>query len=205
MPISAFQYRQTASLLEVTEPEEEEVREPEVRLTESEFRSRLAGERAAGVAETEARLRNEIETRAQREMARVTKALTEFETARKEYFSSVEVEVVKLALAIAGKILHREAQVDPLLVAALVQIALGQLKEGAAATIRVRPEDRKRWLRHFEVQGLKLAISIEEDMELEAGDCVLQTEMGTVNFSLEGQLKEVERGFFDVLAHRPNA
>jgi flagellar assembly protein FliH len=36
-----------------------------------------------------------------------------------------------------------------------------------------------------------------------AGDCILETEMGSANFSIEAQLKEVEQGFFDLLAQRP--
>ena len=92
---------------------------------------------------------------------------------------------------------------DPLLVTALVQIALGQLKEGSAATIRVRPEEAGRWRDHFATLPLKLSIVITEDASLEPGDCLLDTEMGTVNFGLDVQLKEVEKGFFDVLAQRP--
>ena len=112
---------------------------------------------------------------------------------------------MQLALAIAGKILHREAQVDPLLVAAIVQIALGQLKEGAVASIRVRPEDGQRWRTHFESQALKIDVSVVEDRTLLTGDCILETELGSVNFSLNLQLKEVEQGFFDVLAQKPQA
>jgi flagellar assembly protein FliH len=115
----------------------------------------------------------------------------------------VETEVVQLALAIAGKILHREVQVDPLLMAALVRIALAQLKEGSAACIRVAAGEAKRWQDTFAAQPMKLEVSIVEDVQLEQRDCVLETELGAVNFNIEVQLKEVERGFFDVLAQRP--
>jgi flagellar assembly protein FliH len=50
---------------------------------------------------------------------------------------------------------------------------------------------------------MKLEVSIVEDVQLEQRDCVLETELGAVNFNIEVQLKEVERGFFDVLAQRP--
>jgi flagellar assembly protein FliH len=204
LPISAFQYRQMMAL--VPQPaavEVETATEPEVQMTEAEFRARLAAERASAIAETEARLRNEYEKKASLQTARISEAIETFERSRKDYFSNVEMEVVKLALAIAGKILHREAQVDPMLVAAIVQIALGQLKEGSAATLRVRPEERGRWQKHFDSMSLKLSVSVTEDAELQPGDCVLQTEIGTVNFSLDAQLKEVEQGFFDVLSRRP--
>jgi flagellar assembly protein FliH len=42
----------------------------------------------------------------------------QFRGARERYFAEVEQEVVKLALAIAARVLHREAQMDPLLLTA---------------------------------------------------------------------------------------
>jgi flagellar assembly protein FliH len=138
-------------------------------------------------------------------MERVTKALESFAQSRMEYFAGVEVEVVQLALAITRKILHRETQIDPLLVAALVQIALGQLKDGSTVTLNVVPSEVARWQKHFNGLVSKLNISIVEDASLDPGDCVLQTELGTANFGIDSQLKEVEQGFFDVLARRPQA
>ncbi|WP_041597998.1 FliH/SctL family protein [Granulicella tundricola] len=171
--------------------------------SEEDLTRRLAAEHARGAAETESCLRGEYEGRSQHETARISKTIAEFEKTRKDYFAKVESEVVHLALAIAAKILHRESQVDPMLVAALVQIALGQLKEGSAATIRVRPDNAQRWHQHFASLSMKLSIEIVEDTELQPGDCILETELGSVNFSLDVQLKEVQQGFFDVLSHKP--
>ena len=42
-----------------------------------------------------------------------------------------------------------------------------------------------------------------EDPQLSDQDCVLETELGSANFGLDTQLKEVEQGFFDLLALRP--
>ncbi len=46
---------------------------------------------------------------------------------RDRYLHAVEHEVVKLALAVAARILRREAQMDPLLLTGAVRVALGQL------------------------------------------------------------------------------
>ena len=180
-----------------------EPKEPELSLTERAFTLRLAAERAAGYAEAEAKIRHELERRADDRDSRITERLSEFEEIQKQYFARVESEIVRLALAIAGKILHREAQVDPMLISAIVHLALGQLKEGSAATIRIRPEQSQRWNQHLATQSLDLAVRVIEDADLEQGDCILETELGTVNFSLDAQLKEIERGFFDLLAQKP--
>ncbi len=207
LPVTAFQYRQIMSLVpddEAKLPPELPL-EPEVRMTESAFRARIAAERASAVAEVELKCRAEADRRVNLEMERVTKALESFAQSRMEYFAGVEVEVVQLALAITRKILHRETQIDPLLVAALVQIALGQLKDGSTVTLNVVPSEVARWQKHFNGLVSKLNISIVEDASLDPGDCVLQTELGTANFGIDSQLKEVEQGFFDVLARRPQA
>lgn len=206
-PVSSFQYRSTDSvLLEVAEVDDLRASaEPEISLTERSLSERLATARAEGFADAEAKMRREFEHRSELQTNKISAALANFDTEQKNYFARVEAEVVQLALAIAGKILHREAQVDPMLVAAIVHLALGQLKEGSAATIRVRPEEANRWREHFAAQPAEFSVKVVEDTVLERGDCVLETELGTVNFSLDAQLKEVERGFFDVLAQKPKA
>ena len=50
-----------------------------------------------------------------------------FASERDRFLHVVEQEVVKLALAIAARILRREAQMDPLLLTGAVRVALGQL------------------------------------------------------------------------------
>jgi flagellar assembly protein FliH len=203
--VSSLHYRSTnESPLEVFEVDEQEVPdEPEVTLTERSLSDRLAAERAQGFAAAEAALRREFEEKMEVGNGKILKTIADFEKAQKAYFARVEAEVVQLALAIAGKILHREAQVDPMLLSAIVHLALGQLKEGSSASIRVLPAQANRWREHLASLAMKLEVKVIEDADLERGDCVLETELGSVNFSLDAQLKEVERGFFDVLAQKP--
>jgi len=37
-----------------------------------------------------------------------------------------------------------------------------------------------------------------------AADCLLETEVGSTDFSVQAQLEEIEKGFFDLLAARPS-
>jgi flagellar assembly protein FliH len=108
-------------------------------------------------------------------------------------------------LAIAAKILHREAQVDPMLVATLVRMAVERMREGSSVTIRVNPTRVNRWREYFAGQSNVARVEVVEDAGLSDLDCMLETELGTANFGLDTQLKEVEQGFFDLLALRPVA
>ena len=174
-----------------------------LKYTEEEVRQKLQAERSAGFAEAELQLRETLANGMANETARVSRVLLDFETQRSLYFAKVESEVVQLALSIAGRILHREAKVEPMLVAAIVQIALGQLKDASSALIRVPSLESQRWREHFASISLDIPISVQEDAALMPGDCVLETNLGSVNFSLDAQLKEVEQGFFDLLAQKP--
>ncbi len=202
-PVSVFQYpnSEAASLPKIEAAGEPEQVSLGITLTEEALAARLAAARAEGAQQAEQRLRKEYEAR---DVEKIVGTVRAFERERSDYFARVEREVVQLALSIAGKILHREAQVDPMLVAALVKIALTQLKDGSAVTIRTRPEEAAAWRANFAAGSAQsLRVTIVEDGELEPGGCVLETELGTANFSLDAQLKEVEQGFFDVLAQRP--
>jgi len=159
--------------------------------------------RAEAVAETERRLRDEYEARSAAEAAKIRQALELFVTERKSYFSRVESDVVQLALAIAAKILHRESQVDPLLVAALVRVAVDKLHDGSSVSVRVSPDKAAKWRKYLANPLNGSTIAIVEDTHLGPEDCLLETDLGSANFSIEAQLKEVEQGFFDLLAQRP--
>ena len=207
-PVTTLQYREMTSLpalprIRTTPPEPEPRTRAEVETTHAELQALLAEARYEGAAAAEARVQQEAASKEKAEASRVSAALDAFGRERRDYFARVETEVVRLALSIAAKILHREAQVDPMLVAALVQIAVNQLREDTAVNVRVHPASAPRWRSHFEAAPQSAAVKVVEDAELAMGDCLLETELGSANFSLAAQLKEVEQGFFDILAQTP--
>ena len=166
---------------------------------------RITRERAEATHQAEQRLRQEYEAKLQAARAPIASALTAFETQRSEYFARLEAEVVQLALAIAAKILHREAQVDPMLVAALVRMTIEKMREGSSVTVRVGAGRGETWKEYFAGQPSVSHVEVIEDAELSDHDCVVETELGSANFGLDTQLKEVEQGFFDLLALRPES
>ncbi len=166
--------------------------------------NREAALRQAGRAEGEAATRAVYEEHLARVRDGVRATLADFAGERAAYYRQVEAEVVQLALAIARKILHREAQVDPLLLAGVVRVALDQIESKTKVVVRVHPEqapDARSYLqRTLDPQSVP---EVVDDPTLELDCCVLQTEMGTAELGIEAQLKEIEQGLFDLLAKRP--
>lgn len=212
-PVAAFDYRDICThepAIEDPLPQDPVVENeatlppPPVGPSPQEIEAMVNRARAEGAAETEKRLSVEFEAKAAAEAAKVRKALEDFQAERKEYFSRVEGEVVKLSLSIAAKILHRESQVDPTMVAALVRYATDKLHDGATVSVRVSPATAGKWREQVTNPLNSPNIRLTEDAQLGPGDCILETDMGSTNFNIDVQLKEVERGFFDLLAQRPH-
>lgn len=154
--------------------------------------------------EGEARVRAACEAELERARESLHLALESFATERAAYFRQVEAEVVQLALSIARKILHREAQVDPLLLAGIVRVALDQIETNTKVVVRIHPSqsaDCRGFLaRHMDPQRMP---EVVDDPALEMDRCVLQTELGTTQLGIEDQLKEIEQGLLDLMAQRP--
>jgi flagellar assembly protein FliH len=213
LPIAALEYRDMAGHLlseAGTKSPARAVngivkRRSDAEASADELAERITRERADATRQTEQRLRQEFEAQLQAARAPIAAAIAAFESQRVEYFARVEAEVVRLALAIAAKILHREAQVDPMLVAALVRMTIEKMREGSSVTVRVSPGRAPRWRELFASHTGVTRVEVSEDPDLTDQDCLLETELGVANFGLDTQLKEVEKGFFDLLALRPES
>jgi flagellar assembly protein FliH len=158
---------------------------------------------AEAAQEVERRLHAEYEQKLWAAREPIARTMASIEEQKDEYFSRVEAEVIQLALSIAQKILHREAQVDPMLVASLVRLALEKMKEGSNVVIRVGMGRGASWRNHLAGIPSLTEVEVVEDAQLTDLDCIVETELGSANFGLDSQLKEVEQGFFDLLALRP--
>lgn len=139
-----------------------------------------------------------------KEKSNIAAALTQFARDRSAYFEKVEPEVVQLAMSIARKILHREAQVDPMLLAGIVRVALEHIEGATRVQLRVHPQKAAEWRQFLatQLQPSKLP-EIVEDPSQPMDQCTVETAMGSTAIGLEIHLKEIERGFADLLAARP--
>ena len=144
----------------------------------------------------------ELSQRMAEERAMVLKACVDFERERTRYFAAVETQVVKLALAIAARVLHREARMDPLLLAGAVRVALEKVEEESETRLRVPLNEVALWRAEFEA-GSAGRVRIIGDETKARGECVLETSVGTVELGIAAQLGEIERGFFDLMQRRP--
>jgi len=156
-------------------------------------RGRQEGRQAEQEAQAAARAAEQ-----ERRARQAAELMESFAQERDRYLQKVEHEVVELALAVAARILRREAQMDPLLLTGAVRVALGQLAGSTQVRLRVPQADLGLWTEAIALLpnlAAKPSVLAGEGMRL--GDCVVEAELGSVDLGVRAQLAEIERGFFD--------
>lgn len=138
--------------------------------------------------------------------SRLERALGAFVPDREKIVQEFEPAVVRLALAIAARILRREAHTDPLLLSGAVRVALGQLAASAEVRLRVPAADKELWAEWAAILpnvGVRLVVEAAEGMRL--GDCIVETDLGSADLGVRAQLGEIDRAFFEGAVEVKNA
>jgi flagellar assembly protein FliH len=164
---------------------------------ESEQRIREA--RAAGTREGETAGRARAAAELQPVIDRLGRSIDEVAGLRARLRSEAEADLVKLALAIARRVLRRELAIDPEALHGLVLAALEKLQGQEICRVKVHPSHAalvSGCLRQI-VTGAK--VEIVPDPSREPGAIVFETERGNLDASVESQLQEIERGLADRL------
>jgi flagellar assembly protein FliH len=154
--------------------------------------------KARGVEEgraAERAMNASILTSAKEERIRQTADLvSDFERQTSRYFQTVEQEVVKLALAVAARVLRREAQTDPLLLIGAVRVALGQIAASTEVRLRIPPQDLDLWTEAIALlPNLKTKPQVIAGDGMRVGDCIIETKLGNAELGIAHQLADMER------------
>lgn len=108
---------------------------------------------------------------------------------------AMEKEAVRLALAVARKIVQREVSMDQDLIAALVSVALKRVQGQTGVTVRVSTHDYARL--NASLHSLSASIAVKEDPSLERGDFVLDSIQTHIDGRISGQIETVGRALLD--------
>jgi|GEM_PF-1611410 len=175
---------------DVTAPTDEEERA-------FQMRAMMEAARNESALETRRECLCEYELRSTAERERVNLLFLESARDRKRFIADAETQVVRLAMAIARKILAREAASDPMHLSAIVKAALARIHDSSASTLRVSPVQLEAWQSLFFESEPHLQITGDERLQGDA--VVLETTVGHVDFGIRAQMEEVERGLEDLM------
>ncbi|HEX7085472.1 MAG TPA: FliH/SctL family protein [Vicinamibacterales bacterium] len=130
-------------------------------------------------------------TRAEAMLRRLAQTLDELRSLRTTLLRQTETQMVELALAIARKILRREASFDQDLLVAMARVALDRVGEQGSATIRLNPEDYAATAQRHGDQWAGSRVAVLADPSVPRGGCIVESEFGQVDASVEAQFDHV--------------
>ena len=136
-------------------------------------------------------------------LGRLTRAIEEMSKSKARFRAEVEEDAVKLALAIARKVLNRELSSDPEALVGLARVALDKLNLRDLQRVRVHPADAPAIERMLRASSSPKRVEVVADGTLERGGAIFETDRGMLDASVTTQLGEIERGLADMLGGQP--
>lgn len=155
--------------------------------------------RQTGFREGEAAAAGRASAEVQAIAARGAAAVAQLAAERRQMRRQLEEDLVHLAVAVARRILHRELSVDPEALGGIVRAVLDRMDAREVHRLRVHPADAPYIEERLSEWQTPPAMSVERDASLERGAIVLETARGSVDASIETQLREIDRGFTDLV------
>lgn len=131
-------------------------------------------------------------------MDRLSRSLADLATVRSRVRKTAESDLLKLAIAVARRVIHRELTLDPGSIEGLIRVALEKLESRELCRVRVHP-DQEPIIRTLLARFSAAPVELIPDPTLQSGDVLFETAHGTLDGSIEAQLQEIERGFADRL------
>lgn len=136
--------------------------------------------------------RAEAASRIEEAMETVNQAVTE----RKTIIKDAEAEILRLALKVAEQIIRSEVSMHRDVCLNIVADAIGRVSDREQIIVRVNREDAEYLKRYKDrlagmLDGVK-SFSIIEDANIEAGGCVIETNLGFIDSKISTKIKSIE-------------
>ncbi|WP_213318915.1 HrpE/YscL family type III secretion apparatus protein [Chlamydiifrater volucris] len=135
-----------------------------------------------------------------------TTKLAELDASIKSFKESIKASLVPLAIASVKKIIGKELETNKETVVSIISGAIKELSQNNRVVIFVNPSD----LEAIEKQRAELKKIIEyaevfiisPKPDVEPGGCLIETESGIINASLDVQLQALENAFNKILKQK---
>jgi flagellar assembly protein FliH len=152
-----------------------------------------------GYLEGEAAARAALEEPARAASAELLRAVAGLAEMRAAIYKEAQADLLRLAMAIARRIVHRELLVSPDILESIVSVVLEKLDRQEVHCVRVHPAMAVRLDQDLKNLSQQRAILVAPDPTLAPGACIFETGRGNVDAGIDSQLGEIERGLADRL------
>lgn len=126
----------------------------------------------------------------------LTKIIEEIDSSKAALYEKSEEEMIRLVLLVSKKVVECEASLSPEIIKNALRTAMNHVMEGSKVVIRVHPYDfrfiddvKNDFLK--EVSHLQHA-EILEDRSIRQGGCLIETEFGDIDATVDGKMAAIE-------------
>lgn len=168
----------------------------------AEIEARIKAAYAQGRNDAEAAATQRAAQKMEPVVASLNSLIQELADTRRKFRAEAEGDTVKLAIAIARRVLNREISTDPEAILGLVMAAFSKLNARETQRLRIAPPDAPAIQEVRARLSLPASLEIAADASLAPGSAIFETSRGELDASVDTQLAEIERGFADVMRRR---
>jgi len=168
-----------------------------------ELEQKVREAHAAGMREGEAAGRSRAAAEFQPVVERLARVMDELANLRCRLRKEAEADLIKLALAIARRVLRRELAIDAEALHGLVLAALEKLQVQEISRVKVHPSQVGVVTACLAKVVSGAGVEVIPDSSREPGAVIFETSRGNLDVSVESQLQEIERGLADRLRRHP--
>ena len=123
--------------------------------------------------------------------------ITQIQQLKTQVIREQEKEILKLCLQIAEKVIHTEVKQNPKVILANLKEGIKSIKQQKIKAIKLNPEDleiiQKLQTEDPEFIPSLKKIPLEPEPSLPRGGCLINTELGYVEASIESQFQELKK------------
>ncbi|HUJ49293.1 MAG TPA: FliH/SctL family protein [Bryobacteraceae bacterium] len=166
---------------------------------EDELIQRIEQARREGQEEGLRKGRADIQRLLPSTLENISATLAELKEQRQQLREEACQELVRLAVSVARRVIHRETVVDSAAIAGLVKAALAKLQSREISRVRMHPALESTVSRVLEEGGAPAHLVLLADASLSPGDLLFETPQGVLDASVSTQFGELERALLDKL------
>jgi flagellar assembly protein FliH len=126
-------------------------------------------------------------------LSRLNVTITELSSLRTAMLQRSETDIVRLAIAIAERIVRREIRVNRPVLLTMAQAAARKLGDHGLVTIQMHPDDLLAVTGSRDAAPQDGPVRLSPDAAVPLGGCLVQSAFGTINLGMDAQMREIVR------------
>ncbi|HEX2947140.1 MAG TPA: FliH/SctL family protein [Clostridia bacterium] len=139
-------------------------------------------------------------------LAQAEEIRCEAQKEHEEMIAGMEEEMLRLVMAAARKVVAGELATDRDVIVRLIRDALPKCSNKEGAVLRVSPDDAENLAENrdellADIEGAD-GLEIKKDRTLHKGDCIIETQFGSVDAGVGTRLDRIEEAFNEELSGR---